>query len=62
MPPTSPTWGAGTAYGMTTTTLHTLVDLFVDGQQWFIRGDSFDPMCMGRNITRPNATVQSGST
>lgn len=53
-------YGAGTAFGLPDENLRTLVDFFLDGQQWFIRGRSFDATMMGRSISRPSS-LNSGS-
>ena len=53
-------YGAGTAFGLPDGNVRTIVDFFLDGQQWFIRGRAFDATMMGRSVTRPSAT-NSGS-
>lgn len=49
-------YGTGTAYGLSAGNVRMLVDYFLDGQQWFIRGRAFDATMMGRTISRPSAT------
>jgi chondroitin AC lyase len=49
-------YGAGTAFGLSEGNVRVLVDFLLDGQQWFIRGRSFDATMMGRSISRPSAT------
>lgn len=49
-------YGAGTAFGLPEGHVRELVDYFLDGQQWFIRGRSFDLTMMGRSVSRPSAT------
>ncbi len=45
-------FGGGTSFAMAQEKQNTLVDSFLDGQQWFLRGDSFDHTTMGRGVTR----------
>jgi len=45
-------FGAGTSLAMPAGKQQTLIDFYLDGQQWFIRGDSFDFTAMGRALTR----------
>jgi chondroitin AC lyase len=48
-------YGAGTAFGLPEDNVREIVDYFLDGQQWFIRGRSFDATMMGRSVSRPSA-------
>lgn len=45
-------FGAGTSFALPQDAQKTLVDFYLDGHQWFIRGDSFDYTTMGRGISR----------
>lgn len=45
-------FGAGTSFAFAQDKQKVLVDFFLDGDQWVIRGDSFDFTTMGRAVSR----------
>lgn len=44
--------GAGTTFAMSQEKVQTMADFLLDGQQWLIRGTTFDWTAMGRSHTR----------
>ena len=46
--------GAGTAYAITTAQEQLLVNYLLDGEQWFIRGQTLDLTADGRQVTFPS--------
>lgn len=48
---------AGTAWAFPPEKIGILSSYLLDGEQWMIRGDRFDPSCIGREITRKSHTA-----
>ena len=46
----------GTAMALTPEQVETLSHYILDGQQWMVRGETFDPGAMGRELSRPRST------
>jgi chondroitin AC lyase len=48
-------YGAGTSFALPATGSSVVVDYLLDGQQWMLRGTTFDATAQGRTITRTNS-------
>ena len=48
---------AGTAWAFPPEKIGILSSYLLDGEQWMVRGDRFDPSCIGREITRKAHTA-----
>ena len=48
-------YGVGTSYALADTEAQLIADYLLDGQQWMLRGTTFDATAQGRAITRTNS-------
>ena len=53
-------YGAGTSYAMPAGGASVVVDYLLDGQQWMLRGTTFDATAQGRAITRTSSKNLGG--
>jgi chondroitin AC lyase len=48
-------YAAGTGYALADAEAHVIVDYLLDGQQWMLRGTTFDHTAQGRGVTRTSS-------
>ncbi len=48
-------YAVGTGYGLADAEAHVIADYLLDGQQWMLRGTTFDHTAQGRGVTRSSS-------
>jgi len=48
-------YAVGTGYGLADAEAHVIADYLLDGQQWMLRGTTFDHTAQGRGVTRTSS-------